>query len=404
MTPRTRREWLGWVLASGAGSGFGTALAGPVTGTPNATATPGDGRHELRIGASAALSGPAAALGLRFHAGAAALFNQVNRAGGVNGALIKLDLRDDGYEPARAEANTRALVEDPAVLALFGYVGTPTSQVALPYARRERLPFVGPFTGAGMLHEPGQQQVFNVRASYLQEGEALVRHMQSHGVRRLGVLYQADLFGRYGLEAIRGTLAQAGVALHQTATVRRNSAEVAEAVAALAGPDAGDAIALVSTYETCAAFIRQARHAGFKGRFYSLSFVGYEELMRALGRGRRHGVTVSQVVPDPRDRDLPVVLAAQKALAESGGAPQDRRLDSVSLEGYLAARVLVEGLRRAHPAHPGHASHPAHVGPLDRAGLQQALAQLGDLDLGGFRVHYREGQRRGSDYVGVREG
>lgn len=398
MTPRTRREWLGWVLASGAGgvgSGFGTALAGPVA--TNA----GDGRHELRIGASAALSGPAAALGRRFHAGAAALFNQVNRAGGVNGALIRLDLRDDGYEPARAEANTRALVEDPAVLALFGYVGTPTSQVALPYARRERLPFVGPFTGAGMLYEPGQQQVFNVRASYLQEGEALVRRMQSHGVRRLGVLYQADLFGRYGLEAIRGTLAQAGVALHQTATVRRNSAEVAEAVAALAGPDAGDAIALVSTYETCAAFIRQARDAGFKGRFYSLSFVGYEELMRALGHGPRHGVTVTQVVPDPRDRNLPVVLAAQKALAESGGAPPDRRLDSVSLEGYLAARVLVEGLRRAHPAHPGHA---AHVGPLDRAGLQQALAQLGDLDLGGFRVHYREGQRRGSDYVGLREG
>lgn len=402
MTPRTRREWLGWVLASGAGgvgSGFGTALAGPVAATPAASA--GDGRHELRIGASAALSGPAAALGLRFHAGAAALFNQVNRAGGVNGALIRLDLRDDGYEPARAEANTRALVEDPAVLALFGYVGTPTSQVALPYARRERLPFVGPFTGAGLLHEPGQQQVFNVRASYQQEGEALVRHMQSHGVRRLGVLYQADLFGRYGLEAIRGTLAQAGVALHQTATVRRNSAEVAEAVATLAGPDAGDAIALVSTYETCAAFIRQARHAGFKGRFYSLSFVGYEELVRALGRGRRHGVTVSQVVPDPRDRGVPVVQAYQQALREAGLPGAEARPDSVSLEGYLAARVLVEGLRRAHPAHPGHA---AHVGPLDRAGLQQALAQLGDLDLGGFRVHYREGQRRGSDYVGLREG
>jgi len=122
------------------------------------------------------------------------------------------------------------------------------------------------------------------------------------------------------------------------------------------------------------------------GGFYTLSFVGLEPLREALGAGMQ-GVTVAQVVPDPEDRSIPVVLAYQQAMREAG----EKLFDSISLEGYLAARVLVEGLRHARA-------------PLTRASLDRGLATLGELDLGGFRVHYGASQRRGSSYLALKTG
>lgn len=341
---------------------------------------------ELRVGASAALSGPAAALGRRYHAGARSCFEQVNKQGGIAGARIVVDLRDDAYEPDQAEANTRAFVEDGRILALFGYVGTPTSKVALPFVRRWRIPFLGPFTGADILWEPGNPQVFNVRASYREEAVALAQAMRRSGIRRLNVMYQADLFGRAGLEAMRAAAAPHGVALGAVATFKRNTEEVQEGVRALVQQAGADAIFMVGTYASLAAFVRQARRAGFKGPFYTLSFVGLEPLREALGPAMQ-GVTVAQVVPDPEDRGIPVVAAYQQAMREAG----EKAFDSISLEGYLAARVLVEGLRRARA-------------PLTRASLEHGLATLGDLDLGGFSVRYGASQRRGSSYLGLKTG
>ncbi|MCH7342891.1 ABC transporter substrate-binding protein [Pelomonas sp. CA6] len=341
---------------------------------------------EILLGSSAAFSGPAALLGQRYHAGAQALFDQVNRGGGIAGARIRVLRRDDSYEPERAEAHTRELSQDSSLVALFGYVGTPTSRVALAYARRARLPFVAPFTGADFLRDPAQVQVFNVRAGYREEGQVLVRAMRAAKVRRLNVLYQADLYGRAGLEAIRAAVAPAGIELGAVATVKRNSTEVAAAVQALVGRNPADAIFMASTYDSCAAFVREAREAGFRGPFYGLSFTGMEPLRQALGR-QMQGVTLSQVVPDAHDASLPVVAAYQRAMTEAG----DRQFDSISLEGYLSARVLVEALRRA----------PA---PVTREGLQQALEQLGDLDLGGFALRYGPGAHQGSDFVTLQAG
>lgn len=360
-----RRHFL-WALA-----GLGPALAA---------------EPELRIGASAALSGPAAALGLRYHAGARSCFEQVNRHGGIAGARIVLDLRDDAYEPERAEANTRSFVEDGRILALFGYVGTPTSKVALPYVRRWQLPFLGAYTGADILREPGNPFIFNVRASYQDEALVLARAMKAAGVRRVNVLYQADLFGRAGLEAMRQVLAPLGLQLGATATVKRNTAQVGDAVQSLVTRSRAEAIFMVSTYASEAAFVQAAQRAGFEGQFYTLSFVGREPLREALGPSMQE-VSVSQVVPDPEDRSIPVVAAYQQAMREAGATG----FDSISLEGYLAARVLVEGLRHA-------------KAPVSRYSLRQGLEALGELDLGGFRLAYGSAQRRGSGYVGLKRG
>ncbi|MFO1251880.1 MAG: ABC transporter substrate-binding protein [Inhella sp.] len=335
----------------------------------------------LRIGASAALTGPAAALGRQYHLGSQAALQAANDQGGIQGQPLALDLLDDGYEPDRAVANTEALVGDERVLALLGYVGTPTSMAALPLVKRHQLAFVGPYSGADALWERANPQVYMVRASYRDEARALAHAIRADGARRVNVFYQADLYGRAGLEALRDAVTAAGIALGAADTVKRNTVEVSAAVNTLTAN--AEAIYMVSTYETCAAFVAQARKAGYRGRFYSLSFAGREPLRAALG-GSLQGLVFAQVVPDPEDAQLPVVAQYQRALRAMGASA----FDSISLEGYLATRVLLEALRRVH-------------GPMTRAGVLQALAGLGRLDLGGYTVQYGASERRGSRLVRI---
>lgn len=363
-----RRRLLGMLLGALAGSARaaqGKAVAG-----------------EIVIGSSAAFSGPAAMLGQGLHAGAQALFKQINSQGGLGGAKLVMRALDDAYEPVRTDRNTRLLVDDPKVLALFGYVGTPTSKAALPYVRRWQIPFVGAFTGAEFLREPNPM-VFNVRAGYRAEAEALVAAMVSTGVKHVGVLYQADLFGRAGLEAMRSAAEVQGLVIGPVASVQRNSVDVQAALTALLPKPQPEAIFMVSTYATCAAFIRAARQQGYAERFYSLSFAGLEPLRQALNQDMRK-VTIAQVVPDPDDASVAVVAAYQKAMREAG----HKQFDSISLEGYIAARVLVEGLRNAKK-------------PLSRESVAQGLETLGRVDLGGFQVAYRSKDHQGSHYIGL---
>jgi len=354
------------------------ALAGPARA---ALGKPPAG--EILIGSSAAFSGPAAMLGQGLHAGALALFKQINSQGGLAGAKLVMRALDDAYEPVRTDKNTRLLVDDPKVLALFGYVGTPTSKAALPYVRRWQIPFVGAFTGAAVLWEPNPM-VFNVRAGYRAEAEALAGAMVTAGVKHLGVLYQADLFGRAGMEAMRSAAEGQGLVIGPVASVQRNSVDVQAALTVLLVKPQPEAIFMVSTYASCAAFIQAARQRGYAGRFYSLSFAGLEPLRQALNQDMRK-VTIAQVVPDPDDASIAVVAAYQKAMREAG----HKHFDSISLEGYIAARVLVEGLRNAKK-------------PLSRESVAQGLETLGHLDLGGFQVAYRPKDHQGSSYIGLR--
>ncbi|MCV2367490.1 ABC transporter substrate-binding protein [Roseateles oligotrophus] len=359
-------------------------LSGLAFGVAEAAA-PETPAAEIRLGSSAALSGPAALLGGRFHAGARAAFAQANQHGGVHGSKLTVDLLDDAYEQTRAEANTSRLVDDERVLALFGYVGTPTSWAALPYVKRSRIAFVGAYTGAEILRDPANHHVFNVRASYVDESNKLAQAMQAAGVKTLNVLYQADIFGRSGLEAIKAAAAPLGLQIKAVVTVKRNTAQVANEVRALVKDGKADAVFMVSTYGTCAAFIKAARLAGYNGHFYTLSFAGREPLWEALGKSLR-GVTIAQIVPDPQDSAVPVVGAYQQAMRETG----EKSFDSISLEGYIAARVMVEGLLRSKP-------------PLTREGIRAGLASLGKLDLGGFPLEYGPNTRGGSSYVELKE-
>ena len=158
--------------------------------------------NEIRMGQFAAQTGPAAELGKRMQLGILAHFSAVNAAGGVNGRTLKLISRDDGYEPEKAAAAVKALIEEDKVFALIGSVGTPTTLAAVPAINAAGIPLIGPFTGAQALREPFNRNLFHVRASYFDETERIVQHLSTVGITKIAVFYQNDSYGKAGLEGV----------------------------------------------------------------------------------------------------------------------------------------------------------------------------------------------------------
>jgi ABC-type branched-subunit amino acid transport system substrate-binding protein len=335
--------------------------------------------NRLVLGQSAALSGPAAELGLQMNRGARLCFDAVNANSGVNGTRIELRALDDGYDPARCKANTERFLAD-GVFALFGYVGTPTSLAALPLVRDTGIPFIAPFTGALSLREPQLRSVFHLRASYDDETALIVRQLTSLGLKRIAVFRQNDSYGQAGLDGVLKALRGQGLSPLAVGTVERNSVDVAAAVQAIV-ESKPDAVVQISAYKSCAAFIRAARKAGYGGTFYNVSFVGTQALADELGR-EALGVVVSQVVPYPYTQSIPIVREYLDAVQAAGG---NAKPNYSSMEGYLAARMLVEGLKRSRT--------------ISRDSLQAGLESLTALNLGGFQVSLSSRSHVASHFV-----
>ncbi len=338
--------------------------------------------QKIVLGQSAAFSGPAAQLGIQLHAGAKAYFDQVNAQGGVFGRKIEIVKMDDKYEADLAAANTKKLVESDEVFALFGYVGTPTSNAALPIFTRAKVPFFAPFTGAQSLREPFNREIFNIRGSYFDETEHLVERLVRTGMKNISVFYQNDAYGKAGLAGVERAMKKMNVQMVDTATVERNSTDVAKAVDKLL-PKRPDVIIQISAYSSCAAFIKEMRKSGYTGQFYNVSFVGSQALADALGKDGP-GIVISQVVPFPWHGAVPVVSEYTKVMQKAG--IQD--LNFSSLEGFLAAKVFVEGLKRAGRN-------------LTRDKLISALESINpsNYDVGGFDVNFSPSNHNGSKYV-----
>ena len=335
----------------------------------------------LVLGQSAALSGPAAQLGEQFKRGALLHFERINSKGGVNGRTIELKSLDDGYEPDRCKANTEQLIKE-GVFALFGYIGTPTSLAALPLASAARTPFIAPFTGAQALRDPFNRYAFHVRASYYDETAEIVRQATSMGIKRIAVFHQNDSYGKAGLDGVLRALKPLNLEPAGLGTVERNTVDVDAAVKAILAAKP-EAIVQISAYKACAAFIRAARKAGFGGTFYNVSFVGTKALADELGADAR-GVVISQVMPYPY---TPASLLASDYLAAGKAAAGDKfEPNYSSMEGFVAARTLVEALKKINGA------------PTSDS-LIAALESLRELNLGGFYVDFSPNKHTGSRYV-----
>lgn len=338
----------------------------------------------ILLGQSAALTGPARSLGKQMNAGARLYFDHINQQGGIFGRKIRLEVLDDYYEPEPAAKNTRKLIEEERVFALFGYVGTPTSQAALPLATQARVPFFGPYTGARSVREPRSRYVFHVRAGYSDEATAILRQIQTTGLKRVAVVYNDDAYGKAELEELERAVksaADSGVRLVAREAVVRNTMEIGDAMQGVlkASPDT---VVMISAYRTAGAFVKEALRRGYNGQFYNVSFVGTQALANEVG-AKGSGVIISQVMPHPGNATLPVVREYLRLL-QAAGKPNE--FDYASIEGYIAAKAFAEGLRRAGK-------------DLTREKLVTALESMRSVDLGGFIVNFTPENHVGSRFV-----
>ncbi|PRC92320.1 ABC transporter substrate-binding protein [Solimicrobium silvestre] len=337
--------------------------------------------NTITIGQSAAFTGPAQQLGIGMRDGALAYFDHINSQGGVNGRQIKLISLDDGYNPDNAAANTHQLIDKENVFSLFGYVGTPTSNAALPLVTGAEIPFFGALTGAQSLREPFNRYIFNIRASYFEETEKIIQHSTTLSLNRIAVFYQNDAYGKAGLEGITRALKLRKIDVLAVATVERNSVDVAKAVEQIkkANPQA---VVIISPYKSCAAFIKEMKKDNTVSPiFWNISFVGTQALSSELGAEGR-GVMISQVVPAPGVEITAIVKEYRKLYLTK----PDRQADFVSLEGFIAAKTFVEGLKRAGNS-------------LTRTSFIHALEGMNKYDAGGFEIKFSPTNHNGSHFV-----
>ena len=378
-------------------------------GEPRMASAPGVTAKDIKIGMSAAFKGPSAGLGTELYRGASAYYAEVNQRGGVHGRHVSVAALDDGYEPTPCIKNTITLVEREQVFFLSNYVGTPTLTRALPVIKRyadRQVILVGNFTGAQPQREdPYVEQVFNIRASYRQEMMALVDRFWQVGARKFGVYYQIDAYGRSGTDGVARGLAQRGARIVAEATYVRGARfedDMTPAVQALRHAGA-DVVLCTGAYQGCGAFVRTARDLGWNVPVSNVSFVGSEAMLglllkhgKSAGRDYTPALVNSQVVPSYDDLSLPGVVEYRalmerhkplvpETLRDARYSPE--QLSFRSLEGFVNAKVIVEGLRRAGP-------NPT------RAGFRQALESLRSFDLGiGAPLTFGPERHQGLDSV-----
>jgi len=338
-------------------------------------------KDKILFGQVAALNGPAQALGQGMREGILAAFEEINRAGGVNGRKLELKSIDDSYEPEKTiEATTKAIKED-RVFALLGAVGTPTSKAGQPIATAAKVPFIGPFTGAEFLRTPFNRYVVNIRSSYFQETEAWIEHLTNDlGITRIAILYQDDAFGLAGLAGVKKAMAKRNISLVGEGTFKRNTTAIKSALLEIMKGQP-QAVVTVGPYKPIAEFIKLARQLKVDAAFVAISFVGSDSLAQELGN-QGAGVIVSQVVPFPGDKSLPVVTSYQAALA---AVNPNSKPGFVSIEGYLVGQLVVEALKRIQ-------------GDPTREAFLDAI-EADTFKLGGVNLTFSATQNQGSNQV-----
>lgn len=321
------------------------------------------------LGQSLALTGPGSALAVPFHQGAKLYFDRVNAAGGINGKRIELVALDDRGNPEAAVANTRKLL-DQGVLALFGYYGSPQVTAAYPLIKDSDVLLVAPMAAADEFRGALYNNVYTLRPGYSEEAAAITRHAETLGARKFAILHAGDSESLAALESAERTMSGLGANLVAKATVASGSVGAGIDKALAARPES---VLVIGDANGAASSVRELRAKGFRGPIYGFSNTGESLLADQLGP-QGAGVVVVRVVPKSDTAKVPVV---RELLADAQTAGVGRP-NVYMLEGYIAARVFAEALRRIPRGEPS------------RARLKKALDSLDDVNVGGFRVHFAE--------------
>ena len=337
---------------------------------------------QIRIGQTAGHSGAVAATVKEATDGARLYFNAVNARGGVGGQKLELVSLDDKFEVPLAVANARALI-DQGVITLFLTRGTPHNQGIMPLLTESGVPLVGPSTGAMVLHEPVHPWLFNVRATYQREADRAIRHLQRLGVQRIALIQVQDSFGD---DAAQGALKGFATGTHPVAHEKydRSKPDFAPIMPKVVASDP-QAVMFIGSGTAVVDGMKALRATGSRAQMLTLSNNASGGFVKALGDLAK-GVVVSQVFPPERALGVPMVKEAHD-LARAAGktAPE---VSPAMLEGFAAAKVLVEGLRRA-----------AAAKDLSRAGLRKALDGMARYELGGLELSFSATDHTGLEYA-----
>ena len=360
---------------------LGTILT---AGVARAQTIPGLTDTEVTIGSCSALEGPSKFLGTQTILGAAAYCQMINDEGGVHGRKLKLISHDDSYDPEKVPACFNSLMDE-KVFAMAFLVGTPTALAHVPLAEAKKIPVVGLFTGAQKLRVPLRHYVINVRASYFDETREQVDGLwNTLGYRKIGVIYPEDSFGTTVLDGVKTALQKYDSAPVAVGSFPRQTAQVDNAIETVrrANPDA---VVLVGPYAPVAEILKRAHARGWKPMFLTVSFVGTDELIHEAGADAE-GMVITQVVPPYYLTDLKGVALYRRGMQKyhPGIEPS-----FVSLEGFVDAMVLVEGLKRAGRA-------------LTHEKLLQAIESIHDLDMGlgpALKLNYSAKEHQGFSHV-----
>ena len=332
----------------------------------------------LRVAATIAETGVERFNGMGLLQGASAYFGAVNRAGGIHGRRIELLNADDGFNASKAQANALAFAADPSVLALIHPQGTRQTGEIMKAVRD--LPIVGPNTGATALHKSGAKNVFWVRTNYDQEVERLVKLADNLGMTRFGLVYPNDPFGQSVLQSFQAALARRNLeAVGVASTPGTASLEVQTAAKTLA--ELPVQVLIMSLAGTAPAFYKAYRAAGGVSMCYGLSVSGTAANLAQLSKGNDRPF-FSVIVPSPNAQKFELVRQYRRDMKAAGFNSESL----VSLEGYVDACVLAEGLRRAGPK-------------VDRESLTAGLESLTNFDIGGLRLSFGKDSREGNTYT-----
>ncbi len=332
------------------------------------------------LGQVAPFSGRSVKLAEEFNLGARTYFQALNERGGINGHRVEIRTRDDRYEPAETARLAKELIEQEGVFALFGTVGTGTTQAAVPVTTAAGVPLFAPSTGAQTVRTPFNRQVFHVRAGYIEEADYIVEQLAVSSLRQIAVLHQNDAYGKAGLEAVSKAQEKRGLKVAAVADVARDATDMTEAAKKLmaASPQA---VVMVASYTSSAALVKAMKKLGYAGQFVATSYVGGKSLADELGSDGT-GIWISEVVPFPWSEGTALQREYNQALQRAGVPHRSFG----SMEGYLAAKVFAEGLRRA-------GRDPT------RARFITALESMQGWDAGGYRISYSPTDHGGTHRV-----
>lgn len=364
------------LVAGGAALALGPGLLRP------ARADNGVTDSTIRIGQSAVFSGPAKDFGVDYRAGIQLYFDRVNKSGGIHGRKIELVTYDDAYEPAKTAANTAKLIDEDKVFALTGYVATGNLAAAMPLAEKAGVPMFAPLVGTTSFRTKTNRYLFHVRAGYDLELRKIISHLSTLGIQSIAVVYQDSAFGKSNLATCEQLAAEYKVKVVQTLPMAIAAEDAKQVIGGLAEGRPG-AVVMIMAGRMTEVFIRDYRASGAAAPLYTLS-VGITDAAGSAKRldGKLAGLVTASIVPPPGAQRVPIVADYQRDRAEFG-----QKIDSyTALEGYIVARVMTEGLRRAGKA-------------LTRDSFIAGLESIGSTRFGDFPVDYSAKNHNGSTFV-----